>query len=315
MRYLRPIRLRLSYYKHIEAIIDRLFYQMCFEPILVAFKKNGFKYAIENARDYIAEALKTGRIIFVDNKFYGEFTAEISKEFMRLGGSFDSLDKSWHIPTIPPSLQASIADAKLKMERIQADILTNLSNVHVDRDVNRSRITQEYEKTIININRDILLTLKGITVVPELTPQMIHNIAKAWGENLELYIKDWADKNILKLRQEIATNTFHGRRAEGFVKNIMENYGVSQRKAKFLARQETSLLMSQIREERYKDAGITRYKWSGSMDERERPDHKLLEGTVQTWDNPPVVDRRSGRTASPGQDYNCRCIAIPISNR
>jgi len=106
-------------------------------------------------------------------------------------------------------------------------------------------------------------------------------------------------------------NTMSGQRANNIVKLIQANYNTSLNKAKFLARQETSLLMSSMREQRYKDAGITRYKWSTSHDERVRPLHKRVNGQVFSWDNPPIVGEL-GEALNPGEDYNCRCVAIPI---
>jgi SPP1 gp7 family putative phage head morphogenesis protein len=62
---------------------------------------------------------------------------------------------------------------------------------------------------------------------------------------------------------------------------IMDNYGVGQRKAKFLARQETALLMSKFHEQRYKEIGVTKYIWSTSNDgDRVRDDHKVLNNKV-----------------------------------
>ena len=137
-------------------------------------------------------------------------------------------------------------------------------------------------------------------------------IATQWGTNLDLYIKNWAADNILKLRKQITENTFAGRRAEDMVSLIRQNYGVGQRKAEFLARQETSLLMSKFHESRFKDIGSQSYIWSSSDDERVREDHKLLNGKIFSWDSPPVVDRRTGRTGHPGEDFGCRCVAIAL---
>jgi SPP1 gp7 family putative phage head morphogenesis protein len=313
MRYLKPIRLKRSYYLDVEKTINEIFYIYCFAPIIKAFKDSRRKNPlIQNSNDPISTALRRGKIFFSEGKFTGVWDAKLTSEFRRLGATFNRLDKSWKLDLIPPFLQSTIADISIRLEKIKADILTNLANVNLDKNVLQQKINAEYVKTVQKINQDFLESIKEVSIAPELTPEMQHNIAKAWGKNLELYIKDWSEKNILKLREEIATNTYHGNRAESFIKNIQKDYGVSRRKAKFLARQETSLLMSELRKERYKDAGITKYKWSGTMDERERPDHKLLEDTLQTWDNPPIVDRKTGRRAHPGQDYGCRCVAIAI---
>jgi SPP1 gp7 family putative phage head morphogenesis protein len=315
MRYLRPLRLKISYYSGIETTINLIFYTRCFAPIVKAFEENSHKSAlVQNANDPISTALRQGKIFYFDGKFTGQFDAKISAAFKYLGAKFNLLDKSWKLPVIPPHIQSTLADVNLRMEKIKSDILRNLDKVPTDKDFMQQQLTAEYLKTVNRINEDFLETIKGVTIAPILTEQAKLNISKNWAQNLELYINKWTAQNILKLREEVATNTYRGQRAEGLIKNIQTDYGVSRRKAKFLARQETSLLMSKMREERYKDAGITQYKWSGVMDERERPDHKLLEDNVYSWDNPPIVDRTNGRKANPGEDFGCRCVAIPIVN-
>lgn len=52
-------------------------------------------------------------------------------------------------------------------------------------------------------------------------------------------------------------------------------------------------------------AGFGRYVWVTRRDDRVRPDHARLDGGIFRWDDPPVVDLRSGRRGHPGQDYNC----------
>ena len=89
-----------------------------------------------------------------------------------------------------------------------------------------------------------------------------------------------------------------------------------QNKAKFLARQETSLFMSKLRDTRYQGAGVERFRWSatgGSAgDGRTRDLHRMLHGKEFSYGNPPVIDERTGETGYPGEAFGCRCVAIPI---
>ncbi|GAG93926.1 unnamed protein product, partial [marine sediment metagenome] len=70
--------------------------------------------------------------------------------------------------------------------------------------------------------------------------------------------------------------------------------------------------VSEYKQQRYLDIGITKYEWSTSNDERVRDDHKQLDGKIFSFKTPPVVDRRTGRRANPAEDFGCRCVAIPI---
>jgi SPP1 gp7 family putative phage head morphogenesis protein len=98
---------------------------------------------------------------------------------------------------------------------------------------------------------------------------------------------------------------------------IRESFGVTEKKAKFLARQETGLLMAKFKESRYTESGIHQYKWrcsAGSAKHPVRPSHKVLDGRVFRWDTPPITTApdEPQRRNNPGEDFNCRCVAIPI---
>ena len=43
-----------------------------------------------------------------------------------------------------------------------------------------------------------------------------------------------------------------------------------------------------------------------------RDSHRHLNGKRFSWNDPPVVDARTGRRCHPGQDYQCRCVALPV---
>jgi SPP1 gp7 family putative phage head morphogenesis protein len=92
-------------------------------------------------------------------------------------------------------------------------------------------------------------------------------------------------------------------------KLIEDNFSFTRAKARMIARDQTGKINGRINQYRQESLGATRYIWKGSKDERERKDHRLLEGKIFSWDKPPIVDRRTGRRAHPGEDYQCRCHA------
>ena len=70
---------------------------------------------------------------------------------------------------------------------------------------------------------------------------------------------DFLVKEIKELRKLVAENVYKGNRANELEKIIVDRYGVSARKAKFLANQETSLLTSKYTQEKYRSAGVEKY--------------------------------------------------------
>ncbi len=107
-----------------------------------------------------------------------------------------------------------------------------------------------------------------------------------------------------------------GQRAEtlsGAIKDILgssddpKSEGKLQRRADLIARDQVLTLHSKITRHRQKKAGINKYIWTTSNDERVRPEHEELEGETFSWDG--EGDPEEGH---PGEAVNCRCVAYPV---
>lgn len=129
------------------------------------------------------------------------------------------------------------------------------------------------------------------------------------SDNVEL-IKSIPNQSLVKMKEMVYQNYMKGSTTTDIVKGIQRQYGMSKRHAKLIARDQTAKLNADITESQQRDAGVSRYKWSGVMDQRERRSHRELEGRIISWDNPPNVG--GGRCCHPGKDYQCRCCAIPV---
>ena len=150
------------------------------------------------------------------------------------------------------------------------------------------------------------------------------------GEFYGQAIERWISDNILKIkslpteslgemRKIILDSYLKGRSVRDSQKEIQEEYNVSKRKAQLLARDQVASLNAQITKMQQQDAGCTHYRWSSSKDSRVRDCHRELDGKVFSWDDPPEMwyETKSGRVYTgrrchPGEDYCCRCVAIPV---
>ncbi len=103
----------------------------------------------------------------------------------------------------------------------------------------------------------------------------------------------------------VYTGLTTGTRVEELADDIEDRYGVSESRARLIARDQTSKLNGQLTRLRQSELGIEKYTWRTSLDERVRESHQVLEGKVFTWDNPPSVGH-------PGEDFQCRCTAEPF---
>ena len=108
-----------------------------------------------------------------------------------------------------------------------------------------------------------------------------------------------------RIEKTIIDNFTGGFRHEAIIKDLQNDYDVTESRARLIARDQTSKMNGEIAEDRMRDLGIDSYVWSTSLDERVRETHMELEGLQFSWDSPPEVGH-------PGQDYQCRCCAIPV---
>ena len=87
---------------------------------------------------------------------------------------------------------------------------------------------------------------------------------------------------------------------------LLKIEGVTQNRARLIARDQMGKINSRISQVRQQSLGITHYTWSTSLDERVRKKHDNREGDMIAWDNPPP-------DGHPGQPIQCRCTAIPYT--
>lgn len=151
------------------------------------------------------------------------------------------------------------------------------------------------------------------------------------GNFYEASLRRWVDENVLKI-QSIPQNTLgdmkqiildgfkNGKTPTMVGREIQKKYKLTRRQAQLLARDQLASLNAELTKLQQTDAGVTRYKWSDSDDSRVRECHKSLSGQIFKWEEPPEMWRRSktkgiiytGRRCHPGEDYACRCVAIPV---
>lgn len=311
---LKPIRETTADFDRMEARIKRAFLKYFYLPII---KELGLpRRAIHNAPDDLVTAINSGLITVSRGTFRGSFDATTSKELKALGAKWDSKTSSFKLATVdqPPEIRAAISAANVRYKERMARIDKKLSEINPENFAGKIFTKDLFASTISKTDREIKKSVKGLLVYPELTPEQQEKIAGEWQNNMDLWIKNFTEKQIVQLRKDVALSASAGNRYESLIKSVQKSYGVTENKAKFLARQETSLLMVKLKETRYTSSGIQKYKWrcvAGTKLHPVRPFHKKLDGSIQTWSNPPIDDPNGSRH-NPGENYNCRCVAVPI---
>ena len=218
---------------------------------------------------------------------------------------------------MPTDIRKAISASRSRAQRTANKIDKKLTGFSTEEIAEKLKVSKILDQTLFRVEKDYQKSLKNLIISPQITPERRARITEEYTENMKLDIKGWLDEEVISLRKRMEMHVFSGARHEDMVATIQRRYEVSESKAKFLARQETKLLMGKYKEIRYQDAGVNSYKWkcvTGNALHPVRPAHKALDGTIQYWNKPPIVSepRQKVRRANAGCDFNCRCQAIPI---
>jgi SPP1 gp7 family putative phage head morphogenesis protein len=96
-----------------------------------------------------------------------------------------------------------------------------------------------------------------------------------------------------------------GRDPDTLRDDLEDRFGVSESRARLIARDQTTKFYSAVNHARQRELGVERFVWRTVGDERVRDEHDELEGQIFDYDDPPEV-------GMPGDDVQCRCYAEPV---
>lgn len=299
--YSEPIQKDLEYY----------FYQLFWSEIIKAVQD---PYFVLNANNALISAIRQGKVRYSNGEFVGDFTMRVSAELDKFA-RYDGRTKKWKgVP--PANISAAAAIANNKAKALNEKISGLISNIPDRIAAEIDSMKYSVYKPLEDMNAQASQDLRNIGITLDVTPQLSQDIINNYTNNLNLGIKNWSTDQTERLRGMIEKNILSGYNRLELIDQISYEYGVSMDKAKFLARQETTLLVSTVRDSRYQGAGIRKYRWSATGgkqgDGRTRPLHRELHGNVFFYSSPPIIDERTGQRGNPGNAYGCRCAAIPL---
>lgn len=322
-------------YELLEKKLKKFFQEKIYIPLLKELRLNP-RGVLKNAShpNPLMDALFTGQVTYSQGAFRGTFNSSISKELRALGAKFDRKTSSYKLPyaEVPSEAKAIVSASLVKFEKAMKRLDGKLAQIVPSELADQFHCEDLFDKTIYRADKSFKKNVKNITVSPELTEKERSKIASDWQNNTRLSIRDWTDTQIKDLRKKIYEDTMAGARRESFIppiqkitQTIQESHETALRKARFLAHQESRLLMAKFKETHYVAAGVPEYEWRcvhRPHDENPkqhtpgnvRYSHGKLEGKIFRWDDPPISTNpgQPARRNNPGQDYYCRCFGRPV---
>lgn len=319
---LAPIKDKLHYHTPVKDELLWFWWSNIYLPLLEIIKKHSgvavkTKYNVRKAA--LLRALEDSVVTYQDGFFVGQFNAEISKDCRSLGAEWNKTKKAFKIALVllPQDIHNAIRSGEEKLRKLSEEIKAKLKEIDTVQLKAKLNFVDYAQGIVQDLQKQLRKTLaSAITVPMEFTPEIEKRLAEGYSAELNSYTDDFSKETIDRLHEVVRENVSEGFRADKLAKVLRSDFDVkSKQKAKFLAKQETSILVSNYREARYTELGLDKYMWSTSKDSAVRPDHKDLDGRVFEWDKPPITDKATGSRNNPGKDWGCRMRIHPCNRR
>lgn len=247
-----------------------------------------------------------------------EYERELRELFDQLGGQLVAEDSSPETEEVDAGESAYAMDASLasqarilfgwlgrkyaKLFAQRADTLTKRMIGRVDKAAKAS-----LEGSLRKASGYLTLT------VPDLPGDLADKLTAATVENVALIKsipQQYHDRIVSAVMVSVQTG---GKGAADVMQEIRHIGGLSEKRAHLIATDQTRKVTSAMNAERAKSVGMRKFRWvhsGGSAEPREL--HVQMNGQVFDYDDPPVIDEKTGERGFPGQLINCRCIAVPV---
>lgn len=143
-------------------------------------------------------------------------------------------------------------------------------------------------------------TVSPIDADPWLGPVM-----ESWGRRNADLITKLPDRLRRDIERGVQDSWRNGDTTRQLADKLQERVGVTQNRARLIARDQSNKLNGQLNGVRQVAAGVKEYRWSTSQDERVRAAHADRHGVTFKWSSPPY-------DGHPGEAIQCRCSPDPV---
>lgn len=141
----------------------------------------------------------------------------------------------------------------------------------------------------------------------------VNEIAKASvAENVSL-IRSIPEQYLKNVEGAVMRSITSGNGLQDLIPALEQQEGVTKRRAQIIARDQTKKVYAGLNHGRMRQAGIKKFEWIHSNGgQKPRQHHVEMNGNIYSFDDPPVIDPKTGERGLPAQLPNCSCSARPI---
>ena len=336
----KPVQISEYFLRQIAAGLKKEIYDSMFKQIFEVLNSN----SIYNDKKTLINAIRSGRIYYENGAFRSSkpFSNAVADELEKIGAKFKYGAYYIERATLPLELENTLAIvAARESAKIGAlnGLLVKLSELIGQESAVRLFISKAVDRMYSKLIKDLEETTQDGGKVPVIelvrTKEQSKKVTEDYIHNMDYWVKKWKEKEIVKMRQDVANMVKDGARTETIKKYFMNRWGIAERKAEFLARNESGIAGSVIKATHYQDMGCTHFKWLRSTSKEKRELHLEyaketgnqygLGGTnIFSFSDPPIIEqikvgnsfvpKPDGQKGLPQQTYNCSCNLVGIKN-
>ena len=336
----KPVHINEYFLRQIAAGLKKEIYDSLFKQIFTVLNDK----TIYNDKKTLINAIRSGRIYYENGAFRSSkpFSNAVADELEKIGAKFKYGAYYIERATLPLELENTLAlVAARESAKIGAlnGLLVKLSEFIGQESAVRLFISKAVDRMYSKLIKDLEETTQDGGKIPVIelvrTKEQAKKVTEDYIHNMDYWVKKWKEKEIIKMRQDVADMVKNGARIETIKKYFMNSWGIAERKAEFLARNESGIAGSVIKATHYQDMGCTHFKWLRSTSKEKRELHLEyaketgnqygLGGTnIFSFSDPPIIEqikvgnsfvpKPNGQKGLPQQTYNCSCNLVGIKN-
>lgn len=177
------------------------------------------------------------------------------------------------------------------------------------------KMATEADKASTTAVKSSLKEASANVVVPTTVLQS-GEIADVWqasvAKNVDL-IKSVPGQYMQRIKDQVRDGITKGRGIADLLPELQNIQGMSDRRAKLIAYDQTRKAYTSYNLTKLTGASVKKFEWLHSGGAAEpRKDHIAMSGNVYRFDDPPIIDQRTGERGFPGQAIDCSCRMIPV---
>ncbi|MEY0026221.1 phage minor head protein [Providencia rettgeri] len=247
------------------------------------------------------------------SRYQSELTNLIKKMANEYEETFSLLDNDYDGATMDASLASQTRIWLNRLKRRWDNIFKRQATSMADKFVAQVDIAAKH-----NLDDSLKHLSGGLAIkTPDMPDALKDKIIAATAHNVSLiksisseFHQQVADAALRSISQggEGAKTLFD--EVKPLIRKSLKN---SEKRADFIARDQTRKITTAVNYERMKSAGIRKAIWhhsSGSAEPRRL--HLKLNGAEFDLNNPPIIDEKTGERGLPGQLPNCKCFWSPV---